>query len=290
MEHELINLFLLVCSFYDNHPVLKEQRLSNNQEPLFSDQELLTMYIFGHLHGHTQQRRIYDYFSNHWREWFPCLPSYQACNRRFNALSVAFELLITEFAQMSAWQIQSTDDRLVDSLPIMLAKGKRANRARIAPDLADVGFCATKGEYYRGVKLHLIAARRLEQLPVAEKMHFSPASQHDLAALRELDPQLPENCALFADRAYSDAELRERFANRGSFLLAVYKRRRGETLGDVPTFYNRLISAVRQPLESLFGWLIAKTDLQNASGVRSSQGLKVHCLGKLAVACFLLTF
>lgn len=47
---------------------------------------------------------------------------------------------------------------------------------------------------------------------------------------------------------------------------------------------------MRQPLESLFNWLIQKTDVQDASRVRSSQGLKVHCYGKLAVACLLLTF
>jgi hypothetical protein len=43
------------------------------------------------------------------------------------------------------------------------------------------------------------------------------------------------------------------------------------------------------PLESLFGWMIQKTDLQDASRVRLSQGLRVHCYGKLAVACLLLT-
>lgn len=290
MEHQLINLFLLVCHFYDKHSVLKEQRLSNNHQPAFSDQELLTMYIFGHLHGHSEQRRIYHYFQNHWGEWFPALPSYQACNRRWNKLTAAFELLISELLASAAWQIEPTDDRLIDSLPIMLATGKRANSARVAAELADTGFCATKSEYYHGVKLHLIAARRLNQLPLAEKIHFSAASQHDLAVLRELDPCLPEKCGLFADRAYFDEQMRELFKERGSFLLAVYKRHRGESLADVPTYYNRFVSAVRQPLESLFGWLIAKTNLQNASRVRSSDGLKVHCLGKLAVACCLLTF
>ena len=58
----------------------------------------------------------------------------------------------------------------------------------------------------------------------------------------------------------------------------------------MPTLSNRFVSAIRQLLESLFNWLIHKTDLQNASRVRSSQGLKVHCYGKLAVACLLLTF
>ena len=76
METKLIELYLLICRFYDNEPLLKQQRLSNFS-PRFSDEELLTMYLFGHLQGHTTHRRIYDYFVNHWREWFPLLPSPQ---------------------------------------------------------------------------------------------------------------------------------------------------------------------------------------------------------------------
>ncbi len=248
------------------------------------------MYIFGHLQGLTQQRRIYDYFFNHWREWFPLLPAYQTVNYRFNQLTPAFELLIEQLLASADWQIQATDDRLIDSVPVMLARGTRSNRARVAPDLADTGFCATKQQYYRGVKLHLIAARRIKTLPLPEKIHLSVASQHDLATLRELSPTLPESSALFADKAYFHAKTEMDFKEQGWFLLASYKRHRNEPEKQVPTYYNRFVSAIRQPLESLFGWMIEKTGLQNASRVRSSQGLKVHCLGKLAVACLLLTF
>lgn len=290
MEHELIKLFLLVCDFYDKHSVLKEQRLSNNHEPVFSDQELLTIYLFGHLQGFSQQRQIYNYFQSHWRAWFPALPSYQAVNRRIAQLALPFELLIEQLLSCAAWQIQTTDDRMIDSLPVMLAVGRRANRARVALDSADTGYCATKKTHYHGVKLHLIAARRLAKLPLPEKIHFSAASQHDLSALRELAPRLPPDCGLFADKAYCDTETNDFFKERGSFLMAVRKRRRNETEKDVPTLYNRFVSATRQPIESLFGWIIQKTDLQNASHVRSSRGLKAHCYGKLAVACLLLTF
>ena len=109
-------------------------------------------------------------------------------------------------------------------------------------------------------------------------------------ALRELSPQLPTKSGLFADKAYFHAETFAEFKETGSFLLASYKRHRNEPESNVPTLYNRFVSAIRQPLESLFNWLIQRTDLQNASRVRSSQGLKVHCYGKLAVACLLLTF
>lgn len=290
METKLIELYLLICRLYDNQPVLKQQRLSNNHQPLFSDEELLTMYLFGHLQGHTTGRRIYDYSQNHWREWFPALPAYQAFNRRLNELAPAFELLIEQLLKSAAWQIQPADDRLIDSVPVMLARATRANRARVAPELADTGFCATKQMYYRGVKLHFIAARRSHRLPLPERIHLSHASQHDLAALRELSPQMPASGGLFADKAYYHAETSAEFKEQGSFLVASYKRHRNEPEKDVPTLYNRFVSAIRQPLESLFNWLIQKTDLQNASRVRSNQGLKVHCYGKIAVACLLLTF
>jgi hypothetical protein len=289
VETKLIELYLLICRLYDTKPVLKQQRLSNNHQPLFADEELLTIYMFGHLQGHTTGRRIYDYILNHWREWFPALPAYQAFNRRLNELAPAFELLIEDLLASAHRQIQSTDDRLIDSVPVMLARATRANRARVAPELADTGFCATKQQHYRGVKLHFIAARRSRRLPLPERIHLSKASQHDLAALRELSPRMPAGSGLFADKAYCHAATAAEFKERGSFLVASYKRHRHEPEASVPALYNRFVSAIRQPLESLFNWLIQTTDLQNASRVRSSQGLKVHCYGKLAVACLLLT-
>lgn len=289
METKLIELFLLICDFYDKQTVLKHQRLSNFK-PRFTDQELLTMFIFGHLQGFTSQRRIYDYFARHWREWFPALPSYQAFNRRLHQLTAAFELLIEESLLAAAkGENLSFADRLIDSLPVMLAVGTRSNRARVARQLADVGFCATKHIHYCGVKLHVIAARRLSKLPLPERLFLSSASQHDLAALREMDAKL-SGCGLFGDKAYADTDLKSVLRERRVYLTTPYKRKRNEGETVVPRLLNRFVSRIRQPIESLFGWMIQRTDIQNASGVRSIQGLMVHCYGKLAVACLLLTF
>lgn len=47
LELQLIRLYQWVCRVYDKHPMLKYQRLSNNtSEPLFTDQELVTVYLF----------------------------------------------------------------------------------------------------------------------------------------------------------------------------------------------------------------------------------------------------
>ena len=95
---------------------------------------------------------------------------------------------------------------------------------------------------------------------------------------------------LFADKAYADAETKAVLATRGTHLLTPYKRRRNEPETCLPTLLKRFVSSIRQPLESLLGWMIQRTNLQNASRVRSTNGLLVHCYGKIAVACLLLTF
>ena len=92
MQLQLIELYLLVCHLYDTQPVLKQQRLSNFK-PQFTDQELITIYLFGHLHGFFSMRQIYDYIHHHWRAWFPQLPSYQAFNHRLNDARPGFRVI-----------------------------------------------------------------------------------------------------------------------------------------------------------------------------------------------------
>ena len=106
------------------------------------------MYLFGHLQGLHQQRHIYEYVCRHWREWFPTLPSYQAFNRRLNLLVAAFEYLISNTLEKPVVQLSQTLDHLIDSLPVMLAKGTRSSTARVAKEVADKGFCASKSSYY----------------------------------------------------------------------------------------------------------------------------------------------
>src|SRR5438270_2503213 len=143
MEHQLIQLYVWVCAIYDKHSVLKVQRMSNNHQPAFTDQELVTIYLFGHLRGHFWQRRIYDYICGHWLAWFPDLPSYQAFNHRLNTLSSSFALLFEELLTELANGPAGLTDHVLDSLPIILAKGTRADAAKVAREVANKGYCSS---------------------------------------------------------------------------------------------------------------------------------------------------
>lgn len=291
MEIKLIELYCLICHLYDTQIVLKHQRLSNNSKPLFTDQELVTCYFFGMLNNQYQQQKIYDYIANHWRECFPDLPTYQAFNNRLNTLATHFavitDLLLNE--KHHVLNLIGTEDSLIDSFPVMLKRGKNAKSGRVASEIADFGYCSSKDIYYHGVKLHNLAIRQSKSLPIPFQMFLTEASKHDLTAFKEANPKVPTQ-NLFADKAYKDNELKLALEENGVTLLTPPKKKKN----DLPQFYeplwSKFVSRFKQPIESFFNWLNEKTDYQNASKVRSENGLLVHCYGKLAFACLLLCF
>jgi len=265
---------------------LKSQRLSNFK-PRFSDQELITVYLFGHLNGLYQKKAIYRFTRNYWADWFPDLPSYQAFNRRLNLLESAFHSIGATLLDTLAVSQAAEIDHLIDSMPVMLASGSFSRRARVARDLANSGYCAAKKLHFHGIRLHLIASRRAGRLPLPKILWLREASVHDLTSFKEQHICLP-NSTLFGDKAFCDRALKVQLGEQNTELFVPKKKPKGKELNYFEKEQNRLISRFRQPIESFFNWLIAKTQIQKASQVRSTSGLLVHCFGKLTFALLLL--
>jgi len=292
MELQLIELYLWVCLVYDKHPMLKYQRLSNNWQPIFTDQELITIYLFGHFQGHFSQKRIYDYIWQHFSDWFPDLPSYQAFNRRLNALAEPLKILVFElmakFAQDN--EFFAEQDCVIDSLPIMLAVRSRSAHAKVATADANCGYCASKDIFYHGVKIHILARKQYQSLPLPEILTVTRASEHDLPVLQGFEGKTAG--ILFADKAYQDQFTEQVWAEKGVIICTPDKKTKNTEIYEVGKsgLWSRFVSAMRQPIESLFNWIIEKTDIQNGSKIRSGEGLFVHCYGKLAASLFILCF
>lgn len=97
-------------------------------------------------------------------------------------------------------------------MPIMLAKGQRAFRAKVASDqLASVGYCSSKDTFFHGVKLHVVAEKRSGRLPLPRQAGLTPGSENDLRALRRVLPTI-KGGKLCGDKAYCDAPLKKRLA------------------------------------------------------------------------------
>lgn len=289
LQLQLIALYDYVCQCYDRHPDLHSHRQSNNYCPDFTDQELMTIYLFGLLEQRFTLKQTYKYIRHHWADWFPKMPSYQAVNYRINAINDHFAPLIEGLILQISQSPALADVRLTDSLPIILSK--RPNAARVATDIADKGYCSTKRLYYHGFKLHLIAVDRLAKMPLPERMQFTKASVNDLTALRAELPYLPPGC-LVGDKAYASAPLREQLAVEQQVRLCTpVKLHKGQKrLDAADQGYSTYVSRMRQPIESLFNWLIEKTQIQCGAKIRSEKGALLHCLGRLAVGLYIMLF
>jgi hypothetical protein len=289
MENQLIQIYLLVCQVYDTSSDTCFQRLSNNSKPAFTDQELLTIWFFAHLNGLFQKKQMLRFIQNYWAAWFPQLPSYQTFVLRLNQLEATFQTFGSVFSESLATAETPFIDRIVDSMPVMLAQHGHSYRARVAREVADVGYCAAKKTRFHGVRLHLLGQRHAGRLPSPAQVWLCEASHHDSKAFTGQLPELPET-HLFGDLAYPTPDIITHLKEQGSQLIAPRKKPKGGELTAAENYYNRLVRKFRQPIESLFNWINEKTGIQRASKVRSTDALMTHCWGKLAVAYFLLVF
>jgi hypothetical protein len=68
-QDTLISLYLYICNQYQKNLWVVAQRLSNNHKPEFTDEEVLTIYLFGIIQKNKTVQQIYCYARNH-LDWF----------------------------------------------------------------------------------------------------------------------------------------------------------------------------------------------------------------------------
>lgn len=286
-QSQLISTYLTVCDMWKKGICESVKRYSNHSCFVLADEEVVTLYLFGILSGCTTIRGIYNYSERHLREWFPNLGGYEAFNYRLNKISSGFVGLCEKLAQSR--ERPFTEEWVVDSLPIILAGPKRSGRARVAPELADKGFCASKDLYFYGVKLHCVGAIQPLTIPLPCFLGVAPASSNDHRMFEQVSPEL-RNARTFGDKAYADVDHKERLRrDQNVELLTPIKKIKNLFSFPGGDMFSSWISSVRQPIESLFNWLQEKTKIQNASKVRSSSGLIVHIFGRIAASLLIFT-
>lgn len=292
-QDQLLQIFIFIDDAYKSRLCFDTQRLSNNYDSLaFSDSEAMTVYIYGILRKNRQVKTIYQYSKDHLLEWFPNLPSYQKFNERLNKIVPGFINLVGILAQnlnLPEWlNGQQRLDAVVDSFPIILAKGSRADNAKVAKQIANKGKCASKNLWYHGLKLHHLAICVPQKLPISQALVLTKASEHDNTVFKEqIAPQFT-NLRVFADKAYQDeaaAILLKKWYNIE--VVPCNKRKVNQKyLRSDQKMHNTLVSKAKQPVESFFNWLETNTDIQIASKTRSTKGVLKHIYARIAAALF----
>lgn len=288
---KLIKLYQYVCDKYEHELQYHCQRFTNNNRPDFTDQEVITIYLFGvYEEQRLKIKHIHRFASDYLLDWFPKLTSYVAFNTRLNRLCQAMRSLCQSVIEDFIPNGCSKEFSLLDSMPIITCKGTR--RAKVAPEVTDKSFCSTKKLWYFGMKLHALNYYNRGTIPYPESIVISRASENDLNIFKE-NWSLIESKSFFGDKIYRDEPFfTALYQQRASIMFTPIRETQGKA-ENLKSFdrahkdlFSTAVSTIRQPIESFFNWINEKTQIQDASKVRSTKGLFVHIFGKLT-ACFI---
>lgn len=280
----IISLYLQISEYYESTLQYFCERFSNNSNPVFTDQEVITIYLMGIIEGRRKIKDIYHHAKSYWNDLFPNLPSYAAFNHRLNRLEDVFPVLLGCYQHRLPHAIyDQIKPRVVDSMPIIMAQNNRRFKACVASELADKsGYCAAKNLYYYGVKLHVLASYQIGSMPIPESIGLTHAGMNDGKAYELIchDPKVKQYTK-FGDKAYP--------ASQETNTYTPIKKEKGQAYLDAADqLYSTAISKIRQPVESMNNWIQEKTGIEIASKVRSTKGLLVHVFGRLCAAFELL--
>ena len=285
---KLVKIYLTICQKYDNYLQYFCQRFSNNNEPVFTDQEVITIYLFCTSVEHKYKiKEMYNFIKDYWLDWFPKILSYQAFNNRLNRLSEVFKHISIEQILIGMSEQREMSINILDSCPIVTCKGK--GKGKVARDFTDKSYCSSKKMWYYGVKLHALGAYQKGTLPYLKDYIVTKASENDLSVFKENWQELTDTCFI-ADKIYQSAAVNEVLKSNNSEMITPIKmkKNKSEVLKQrdfaFESLYNKAVSSIKQPIESFFNWLNEKTQIQYAGKVRSSKGLFVHIFGKIATA------
>jgi hypothetical protein len=286
---QLIALYCFICRQYAQHLWMHAERQSPNRTaPEFTDEEALTVYLFGLLRfPSASMQAIHRFTRDFLGDFFPRLPSYSAFNHRLGFLDGALQALAGQL--LEALPPGSGRTHLLDSMPILLARGVRACSASVAAEVCTRGYCAMKQTFFWGVKLHALCLHSPGHLPRPERLWISSASESDLTLAKQHSAELPAG-ELYADRLYQDGPWKAQLAAEQQLWLhtPVRRARNAPPLDATDRLYGTAVSRVRQSVETFFSWIDRVSGIQNASRVRSTAGLWVHLFGRLCVAFLLL--
>lgn len=237
VEYQMTNAYCQTDDFLKNNPKLAGWRNSNNDQPRFSDAEVITIALMQPIFGVSNLKRAYLLTKNFFAKAFPNLPSYAQFIARLHALAPFIGMLTLKIALKT---VGEGNVYLMDSKPIPVCKPIRHARVRL---LRDEGayFGKNKGGWYFGFKLHLLAHSDGTILGA----FLTPGNWDDRDVAAALAESLAAESILITDLGYRDSkELEPLLAQQYGVLLV--------TRSHAPPRLKALISCVRERIETVF--------------------------------------
>lgn len=262
-------------------------RTSPNDEPVFTDSEVITLAIVAELAGYKSRNAWHNQVNKNHRELFPDLCERSRFVRRLSKLTRAMEQIRQHL--LFLMNVDLSRVRVVDSFPVTICHMRRVSSSTQPFEyMASFGYCASKKEHFYGFKVHMVTDTN--GIPLAYML--SPGHVHDskgLAFLLQdmtiLDQFLPELISIFGDKAYVGTDYALKLKQVFGVEILPISRDYLKDLALAPSAYNELVSKGRKIIETSISIL---TGSMNASWTfsRSISGFISNLVSKFTAFNF----
>lgn len=177
------------------------------------------MELVGEFLNLNTDQNIWQYFRQHWLDWFPNLGSYPNFCKHCANLYWVKQKVQQHISQN--WCEQQ--EHYVDAFPIKVCHLSRAKRHKNFCSYASIGYCASKQEFYFGFKGHIVVTRS----GMIKSFTFTPAHVDERQVLPEL---LADKTGFVgADMGYLSRDLQSKMKQQGIDLQTPFRSNMTET-------------------------------------------------------------
>jgi hypothetical protein len=137
----IITVYLLVCTHFQAITARFSLRCGSFA-PALTDEEVITVENYGEYFKLATDEDIFDYFHEHYQEWFPQLRDRTLLVRQAANLWQVKALIQQRLTHVSGKVAEPV--QVIDTLPLPVCVRTRAPRDRCFKPAADYGYCAAK--------------------------------------------------------------------------------------------------------------------------------------------------
>lgn len=212
----------IISIYYFFDELLKAVNHQDNPQAQLSTAEVMTVAVVAAEFFVGNQQAALDFLSSH---GYVKPFSKSRFNRRLHQIpETLWQFAVSVLAQVHQ-QSNPENLHIVDTLPVPVCRNIRIKRCKIYRDEgAHRGFCASKKEYFFGLKVCLIVTETGQPVEFC----LVPGSWADIKALRSMHLNLPEGSTVFGDGGFLDLAF-ETAARQEAGLELVVPRRRNMT-------------------------------------------------------------
>lgn len=255
-------------------------RSSNNNNPQFTDDEIMTINIVGQLSGQNSQSAWFRHVRKNYLYLFPEIskrPQYVKRSFRLKDITTLFQQYLINLIGSNCGK-----EIIIDSFPLELCNLQRLKSSSkpFEYDGANFGYCASKKLHYYGFKCHFVTD--LRGVPIF--LTLTSASMSDLHAFEFVITEMLKykiikpGTICIGDKGYVGKDFQNKINQLFNINLISMQREYNKALGESPL--NTLLKKTRKIIETSIN-LFAQELCAGKTKRRSMRGLVCSLIDKV---------